>query len=46
MASNELTSRESASGGRLLVTAAAALFVCMQASRAVAEQSPANLDRP
>ena len=43
MASNELMSRERASGGRLLVTAAATLFVLFQASLAVAEQFPADL---
>jgi ribosome-associated toxin RatA of RatAB toxin-antitoxin module len=42
MASNDLTSRGSASGGRLL-TAAAVLLVLLQASRAVAGQPDTNL---
>ena len=42
MASNELTSRGSASGGRLLA-AAAALFVVLQAAQAAAGQPATNL---
>jgi ribosome-associated toxin RatA of RatAB toxin-antitoxin module len=42
MASMKLTSRASASGGRLL-TAAVALFVVLQASYVVAEQTATNL---
>jgi ribosome-associated toxin RatA of RatAB toxin-antitoxin module len=42
MTANELTCRGNASGGRLLVTAAAALFLFMPASLATAEQPQAN----
>jgi carbon monoxide dehydrogenase subunit G len=42
MTSNEMTGQGMVSGGRLLVTAAAALFLFIQVSQATAEQPQAN----